>query len=313
MISTHWQNIYKPSEQEFRLLDLLARQTADLLERKQREEKYLSRLQQEVQERTNELNENKDLVESIADTIPDMISVQEYPSRRMVYHNRDAFARNGFDIDEMQKMTVEERHALIHPDDKKALGKYAKSIEDLSDDDIATLEYRSRHKTKDWVWCRVRTKVLERDETGKVKRIVNIIQNITSQKKAEEELKRNNDLLKSVINASLGTIRVMQSVRDEDGEIIDFVYVMANNGGPEYNVSERKGKLLSEVHPAWIGSDMFRHFKIVVETGNRADFETYYDKEGFNTWFHVVAVKLGDGFVAISEDISERKKAEQLV
>ena len=313
MISTHWQNIYEPSEQEFRLMDVLARQAADLLERKQVEEKYLSQLKQEVQERTNELKENKDLVESIADTIPDMISVQDYPSRRMIYQNRDAFTRNGFDIDEMQNMTVEERHALIHPDDKAALDKYAKSLEDLSDEDIATLEYRSRQKTKDWVWCRVRTKVLDRDETGKVKRIINIIQNVTSQKKAEEELKRNNDLLQSVISASLGTIRVMQAVRDGRGEIIDFIYVMANDTTLEYKVSERKGKLLSEVHPGWMGSDIFRQFKMVVETGNRADFETYYDKEGFNTWFHVVAVKLGDGFVAISEDITERKKAEQMV
>jgi len=210
-------------------------------------------------------------------------------------------------------MTVEERHALIHPDDKAALGKYAKSIEDLSDEDIATLDYRSRHKMKDWVWCRVRTRVLDRDETGKVKRIINIIQNVTSQKKAEEELQRTNDLLQSVISASLGTIRVMQAVRDKRGEIIDFLYVMANNADPDYKVSERKGKLFSEVHPAWMGSDMFRHFKMVVETGNRADFEMYYDKEGFNTWFHVVAVKLGDGFVAISEDITERKKAEHMV
>ncbi|HEV8508360.1 MAG TPA: PAS domain S-box protein [Chitinophagaceae bacterium] len=313
MISTHWRTIHDPSEREFDLLDVLARQAADLLERRQGEERYLSQLQQEVQERTAELKESKDLLQSIANTLPDMISVQAYPSREILYHNQAAFYMNGFDVDAMKKMTVEERHALIHPDDLEGLRTYIAALANLSDDDVSTFEYRSKHLTNDWVWCRVRTKVLERDEAQNVKSIVNIIQNITAQKQAEEELQRKNDLLQSVINSSLGTIRVMQSVRDDRGEIIDFRYIMANNAlGTSYKVSDRKGKLLSEVHPDWMKSEMFERFKMVVETGNRADFETYYNDENFNTWFHVVAVKLEDGFVATSEDITERKKAEQL-
>ena len=313
MISTHWRTIHDPSEKEFDLLDVLSRQAADLLERRQREEKYLSQLQQEVKERTAELKESKDLLQSIANTLPDMISVQTYPSREILYHNQAAFYMNGFDVDAMKKMTVEERHAMVHPDDREGLRKYIAALANLSDDDVSTFEYRSKHLTNDWVWCRVRTKVLERDEAQNVKRVVNIIQNITAQKQAEEELQRKNDLLQSVINSSLGTIRVMQSVRDQRGEIIDFRYIMASNAvDTNYKVADRRGKLLSEVHPDWMKSEMFERFKMVVETGNRADFETYYNDESFNTWFHVVAVKLGDGFVATSEDITDRKKAEQL-
>jgi PAS domain S-box-containing protein len=220
---------------------------------------------------------------------------------------------NGFDVDAMKKMTVEERHAMVHPDDREGLRKYIAALANLADDYVSTFDYRSKHLTNEWVWCRVRTKVLERDDAQNVKRVVNIIQNITAQKQAEEELQRKNDLLQSVINSSLGTIRVMQSVRDQRGEIIDFRYVMASNAvDTNYKVADRRGKLLSEVHPDWMKSEMFERFKMVVETGNRADFETYYNDESFNTWFHVVAVKLGDGFVATSEDITDRKKAEQL-
>lgn len=38
MISTHWRKPYQPSERDLRLLDILARQAADLIERKQAEE-----------------------------------------------------------------------------------------------------------------------------------------------------------------------------------------------------------------------------------------------------------------------------------
>jgi len=38
MLSTHWQGVYEPDEKDFRLFDVLARQAADLIERKQTEE-----------------------------------------------------------------------------------------------------------------------------------------------------------------------------------------------------------------------------------------------------------------------------------
>ncbi|HEY9003990.1 MAG TPA: GAF domain-containing protein [Mucilaginibacter sp.] len=43
MISTHWRKVYYPSEKEFQLFDILARQVADLIERKNAEEKLRER------------------------------------------------------------------------------------------------------------------------------------------------------------------------------------------------------------------------------------------------------------------------------
>ena len=42
MISTHWRNPHQPSERDLRLLDVLARQAADLIERKRAEEHQLA-------------------------------------------------------------------------------------------------------------------------------------------------------------------------------------------------------------------------------------------------------------------------------
>jgi len=125
MITTHWKTVHEPAERELDLFDVLARQASDLLERKLHEEKYLSQLQQEVHERTIELKESKDLLQNIAETIPDMISVQEYPSRKILYFNQPAFLMSGFDVAEMANMTLEERQALIHPDDIDGLRKYS--------------------------------------------------------------------------------------------------------------------------------------------------------------------------------------------
>lgn len=311
MISTHWNNVHEPSERELNLLDILARQAADLLERKQREDKYLSQLQQEVFERTVELKESKDLLQNTTETIPDMISVQEYPSRKVIYFNREPYSISGLSADDLSKMSVEERHALVHPDDAGGLKQHIESIAFLSNEDIATFEYRVKNKQKEWIWLRTRSKVFERDNEGKVKSFVNTVQNIAAQKEAEKQLKENSELLQSIMASSLSIIRVMEAIRDPNNEIIDFRYVLANKKAlNEYDVEDRKGKLFSEVHPELMNSEMFANLKRVIETGNRANFEICFGKKGSCVWFNVIAVRLHDGVVFSLEDITERKRRE---
>jgi len=62
MISTHFEQVHRPTEQELRLMDLLARQTADYLERKRVEEEreqLLSR-EHELRQTAEEANRLKD-------------------------------------------------------------------------------------------------------------------------------------------------------------------------------------------------------------------------------------------------------------
>src|ERR1044072_7203202 len=62
IISVHFTHAHRPSEQELRLLDLLARQTADYLERKRVEEEreHLLKREHEVRENAEEANRFKD-------------------------------------------------------------------------------------------------------------------------------------------------------------------------------------------------------------------------------------------------------------
>ncbi|HEX8037761.1 MAG TPA: ATP-binding protein [Chryseosolibacter sp.] len=65
MISTHWSEPHIPSDRDFRLLDILARQAADLIERNQtisQQRSLMYDLEKRVQERTSELQRsNEDL------------------------------------------------------------------------------------------------------------------------------------------------------------------------------------------------------------------------------------------------------------
>ncbi len=72
MISTHWRQVHQPTESELRLFDVLARQAADLIERRQGEEalrESAARTERAVAERTAELRETNQQLESFVYSI----------------------------------------------------------------------------------------------------------------------------------------------------------------------------------------------------------------------------------------------------
>lgn len=124
----------------------------------------------------------------------------------------------------------------------------------------------------------------------------------------------NSHLLQSVFNASLNVICVFQAVRDNKDEIVDFRYLITNNSiYPEIQGNNRMGRLYSEVHSEISRKGIFARLKTVVETGERDDFEVYYNQEGLNAWVRLVALKLDDGVVITLENITEEKTAEDAI
>jgi len=69
MLSTHWRTPHHPTDRNLGLLDILARQAADLLERRRGEEalqKWSTDLEQEVSRRTEELLESRERLRALA-------------------------------------------------------------------------------------------------------------------------------------------------------------------------------------------------------------------------------------------------------
>ena len=154
------------------------------------------KIEQEVYQRTVELKESRDLLQSITEAIPDMVSVQEYPSRKIIYFNREPYSISGLNAEELAKKTLEERHKLVHPEDIGGMQKYSDSFKTLPNDNIATIEYRALNRLNEWIWLSARGKVFERDEKGNVTSIVVVVQDITAQKKSEEEIAKQHNILK---------------------------------------------------------------------------------------------------------------------
>ncbi len=120
--------------------------------------------------------------------------------------------------------------------------------------------------------------------------------------------------LQGVLDSLINGIMAFNSVRADDGKIIDFEWTMVNKISEEMvgrSASDLIGKRLLEEMPGNREDGLFDHYVRVVENDTLFDHEHHYTHEGLDTWFRTVAVKLEDGFVVTFADITKRKIAEQ--
>lgn len=130
---------------------------------------------------------------------------------------------------------------------------------------------------------------------------------------AEEKLNQSRALLSSVLNSSADGVAAFQSIRDSTGQIIDFRWLVVNPVAAMM-VGKTSDSLLNqplyEYHPGYVFDGLFDLFLQVVESCIVLEKEHYCDSGQFQEWFHIVAVKLGDGFAMTFRDITERKNME---
>jgi two-component system cell cycle response regulator len=137
---------------------------------------------------------------------------------------------------------------------------------------------------------------------------------IRKRAETEEILYQSRALLSSILNSSLDGIAALQAVRDPiTGKICDFQCLTIN---PVLS------QLLNRRQEDIIGSSGFRHlvtqmnptlfddFVQVVETGLPLEQDIHHNYQGRDSWYHFVAVKLGDGFSVTLRDITTRKLTE---
>jgi PAS domain S-box-containing protein len=127
-----------------------------------------------------------------------------------------------------------------------------------------------------------------------------------------KERTQTTNLLQATLDASTEMVQVFEALRNEEGKIVDFKYVLLNNEAEKW-MPCALGKTLLQLQPGVVEEGIFNTFKNVVETGIPNQSERHYVHEQFNGWFHQSVVKLNDGVATTTRDITQRKLAEQEV
>ena len=131
MLSTHWYRPYAPSEDEFRLFDVAARQAADLIERMRAED---------------DVRESEARFRLIANAAPVMIWITD-SNQHCTWVNETCLATTGQTFDEMVGTGWLDR---VHPQDVVRLwDRLGRAFEMREPFDI---EYRLRHRDGGYRW-----------------------------------------------------------------------------------------------------------------------------------------------------------------
>jgi diguanylate cyclase (GGDEF)-like protein/PAS domain S-box-containing protein len=195
----------------------------------------------------------------------------------------------------------------IHPED---LPRVQKLLQEhiVGHTEVFESEHRIRNARGEWVWVRSRGKVVERDASGSPLRMAGTARDITAIRRAERERRVALEVLRSMSEA----VAVID---------LDFRFISVNpafsriTGYSEEEVIGQNSRLLdSSQHSA----EFYRRVRDVLErTGHWAGemWQRRKDGEEFLGWIEMSEVRdamgLRSHFVAVVNDITDKKRAEQ--
>ena len=131
-------------------------------------------------------------------------------------------------------------------------------------------------------------------------------------KQREQELLENNQLLQTVFDTMNQAIAVFKTLYDQDGNIQDFLFLRTNDVlRKQYMDHDPVGKTYIETSPHGVEMGFFDAFKEVMINKTPMDQEFYYDREGYNHWFRIIATAQDSLLIASIEDITPRKLEAQ--
>ena len=129
----------------------------------------------------------------------------------------------------------------------------------------------------------------------------------------------NKDHEKFVVAAesSLDAFYIMESVRDEKKDIVDFRFSYINANGEQRLGKPRTeliGENLSQVLPYLVSTNILQRFKQVVITGIPFTLEHEVTREGIDPyWIVMQVVKLGDGVAVTNRDVTEERARQHQI
>lgn len=273
--------------------------------------------QQKIEE---QLRERTHYLRRIQETVPDMISITELATRKFTYLNTEAFFADGFDPESLNTKSPEELSAIIHPEDREAVATYFQNLSTASDDEVTTAEYRAKDDHGQWKSFFVRGRVFQRDPSGTVTHVLNVIENITERKKSEAEILRLKDEVaqkatdkyQALFTSIDEGFYLCEVIFDENEQAVDIRYLEENPAAFRMTGKRFVGKTLKEINPAY-EPYWYQIWGEVARTGESWRMEQYSDVD--KKWFDYHISKVGSSesrqVTVVFQDITERKLREQ--
>jgi PAS domain S-box-containing protein len=135
-----------------------------------------------------ELKDAKRFVETIVETLPNLLFIYDYREQRHICMNGGMMAVLGYSKAEIPGMGHDMLQTLVHSDDQPRLEAQLAELRGATDAAVLHVNYRIRDNRNEWRWILGNYAVLDRNEEGTVQRAVGMATDITEHRRVQEEL-----------------------------------------------------------------------------------------------------------------------------
>ena len=185
--------------------------------------RFIERIQTE-----QKLIEQQHFVQSIADSTPDILYVNDLMTKKYVFVNKQLKRTLGHRREDVQDVEFEKIEQIIHPEDINIIPGHIGKIVEAKDNEIIETEFRAKNKEGEWRWMRIRSMVFRRNDDGSVKQYIGMAQDVTEQKHDKEALRKSNEELRQ-LTAHLDSVReeerkrISREIHDQLGQALTAI------------------------------------------------------------------------------------------
>ncbi|RYV50435.1 sensor domain-containing protein [Pengzhenrongella frigida] len=207
---------------------------------------------------------------------------------------------------------------LVHPEDQAAAAAL-RDAPDAGDPFTAPsggVALRMRIKGAGWRWMSgSSTPIL--DESGAPVGVVASLKDVDELVRAREAAQADRAHLRATVDSLLDPHILLAAIRDEAGQIVDFVYVDANPAACAYNrleYTELVGSRLLSIFVGHAGTDLLQSYRGVVESGEPLqvdDVGYVHEILGTERRYDIRAARVGDGLSLTWRDVTDRSAAAE--
>jgi len=145
--------------------------------------------------------------------------------------------------------------------------------------------------------------------------LVTTFEDITSEKKQQQELAERNRLLKGILETMHSGLNVLEAVRAEDGSVTDFRYTLVNQYWEKESGIVRDqaiGQCMGQLLPGTLVTGEMEHYRRTLATGQSERFELHYPYDGYNSWLDISVSRLDANHLVLSYLDTTEAKSSQL-
>lgn len=288
MVSTHWRNPYQPAERQLNLLDIVARQLADLIERKN-SEAALRKSEEKYRTLFEGINDGFTIIEVLFD---ENGNTADY---RFIETN-PAFTRQT-GIEQGVQKTMREIAPAHEEFWFEMYGEIAKT----------GVPRHFEHKTE--ALGRYYEVFAFRIGDPAQHRVAIVFNDISERRRSEEAMRISEEKYRTIFNTIDVGFVFCEAMMDEKGHITDILYLDNNPASAKIMGQDYKGKKASELYPAtkdyWC-----RRAEHVLKNNKGERYEFYSELAGRHIGAYAVKIPaLGENMLAIVfQEAIETKK-----